>query len=116
MRLFSFCLLIQLACGGEGSPAGRTDASTGGLDADAERPLVFVFAGESNSGGIALNSDATETELAPRSSVQIMNLYSGTFAFETLDIGFNNLVDHAGLTDQPDLVPVPPNEIAVHGM
>lgn len=90
-----------------------------GVTADAEPasgPLAFVFAGESNSGGIALNSAATEAELAPRPAVQIMNLYSGTFAFEPLDIGFNNIVDHAGLSDQPAYVPIPPNTILIHGM
>ncbi|MBI1346297.1 hypothetical protein GC163_08395 [bacterium] len=59
--------------------------------------LAFVINGESNSGGIGQNSDATADELAPRSAVQIMNLTSGLFDFEDLDIGANNLRDHAGL-------------------
>lgn len=59
--------------------------------------LAFVITGESNSGGIGLNSDASGAELAARSSVQIMNLTSGLFGFEDLDIGTNNLRDHAGL-------------------
>jgi hypothetical protein len=92
--------------------AEAADAS----DSAAKAPLAFVFAGESNSGGIALNSEATPAELAPRPSVQIMNLYSGTFAFEPLDIGFNNVVDHAGISTVPTYVPVPPNTILVHGM
>jgi hypothetical protein len=79
-------------------------------------PLALVFAGESNSGGIALNSEATPAELAPRPAVQIMNLYSGTFGFEPLRIGFNNVVDHEGLSTNPIYVPMPPNGILVHGM
>ncbi len=64
---------------------------------DAISSLAFVITGESNSGGIGLNSDATVGELASRSAVQIMNLTSGQFLFENLDIGTNNLRDHAGL-------------------
>jgi Carbohydrate esterase, sialic acid-specific acetylesterase len=79
-------------------------------------PLAFVFAGESNSGGVAPNRDATAAELAPRPAVQIMNLYSGTFAFEPLDIGFNNIIDHAGISTSPTYVPNPPHGILVHGM
>jgi hypothetical protein len=90
-------------------------ASDAGPDA-AAGPLAFVFAGESNSGGIALNSEALPAELVARPAVQIMNLYSGTFAFESLDIGFNNVVDHVGLSDNPVYVPVPPNTGLVHGM
>lgn len=59
--------------------------------------IAFVFTGESNSGGVGLNSSATVDELAPRSAVQIENLTSGLFLFENLDIGTNNLRDHAGL-------------------
>ncbi len=58
------------------------------------RPLVFVITGESNSGGIGKNADAKAKELQARSSVQIMNLTEGTFGFEDLRIGFNNLRDH----------------------
>jgi hypothetical protein len=79
-------------------------------------PLAIVFAGESNSGGIALNSEATVAELAARPAVQIMNLYSGTFVFEPLDIGFNNIVDHQGISTNPLYVPTPPHGILVHGM
>jgi hypothetical protein len=59
--------------------------------------LSFVFTGESNSGGIANNYQASAAEQAPRASVQIMNLASGTFQFENLDVGTNNLLDHHGL-------------------
>jgi hypothetical protein len=63
----------------------------------ADRPLVIVITGESNSGGIGLNSEATPAELSPRPSVQIMNLTDGLFRFEPLQLGVNNLRDHAGL-------------------
>jgi hypothetical protein len=85
-------------------------------DALPSGPLAFVFAGESNSGGIAFNRDATAAELAARPSVQILDLYSGAFDFEALDIGHNNLVDHAGITTNPTYVPTPPHGILVHGM
>lgn len=62
-----------------------------------QNELIFVFNGESNSGGIGLNADASAAELAARSCVQIMNLTSGSFGFETLQLGVNNLRDHAGL-------------------
>lgn len=79
-------------------------------------PLVFVFAGESNSGGLARDADATADELAARPAVQIMDLYSGAFGFEPLDIGFNNLVDHEGISTNPAFVPTPPHGSLVHGM
>lgn len=64
--------------------------------------LVFVLTGESNSGGIGLNSAATPAELAARPYVQIMNLTSGPFGFEPLHLGVNNLRDHAGLESYYD--------------
>jgi hypothetical protein len=65
----------------------------GGL-ATKSGPIVFVITGESNSGGIGLNSQATAAERAPRACVQIMNLTSGSFGFEDLKLGVNNLRDH----------------------
>ena len=91
------------------------DAAPDAIDAPPPGPLVFVLAGESNSGGIALNSEATEAELAPRPSVQIMDLYSGAFGFEPLDIGYNNLVDHEGLSNNTTYVPSL-HDIRIHGM
>jgi Carbohydrate esterase, sialic acid-specific acetylesterase len=93
----------------------KTDADAK-VDASAPGPLAFVFAGESNSGGIAQNSEALPSELVVRPQVKIMNLYSGTFAFEDLKVGFNNLVDHFGLSTNPLYVPAPPNGILAHGM
>ena len=66
--------------------------------------MSFVLAGESNSGGIGSNSQATPEELAPRPAVQILDLNQDAnfLTFENLQIGGgigveNNLVDHAGL-------------------
>ena len=78
---------------GTGSASAVATATPGPIS-----NLAFVITGESNSGGIAPNSSATAPELAPRSSVQIMNLTSGLFGFEDLDIGTNNLRDHDGLS------------------
>ena len=67
-------------------------------DASAKaRPLVIVITGESNSGGVGSNADATSAERAPRPSVQVMNLTNRKFGFENLQLGVNNLRDHAGL-------------------
>ena len=54
---------------------------------------VFVFNGESNSGGLGENSKATAYEIGPRQSVQIFD-NTGLATFQTLDIGVNNLVGH----------------------
>ncbi len=58
------------------------------------RPLVFVITGESNSGGVGDNADATTAERSPRPNLQIMNLTDGNFAFEDMQLGVNNLRDH----------------------
>lgn len=77
---------------GSGTPSA-TDSAT----PNAISNLSFVITGESNSGGIGLNSAATAGEIASRSAVQILELTSGNFLFENLDIGTNNLRDHDGL-------------------
>lgn len=75
-----------------GVPIGQHD--TGDLPLDAA-PLVFVFTGESNSGGIAINASATTDELAPRPLLPTLN--NTSLVFEPLDVGSNNLIGHAGL-------------------
>ena len=60
-------------------------------------PLVFVITGESNSGGLGSNAQATPAEQKARPSVQIMNLTNGRFTFEPLHLGVNNLRAHVGL-------------------
>lgn len=82
---------------GNGTPSTTSSATPSAIDT-----LAFVITGESNSGGIGLNSDATAGEVASRSAVQIMNLTSGLFGFENLDIGTNNLRDHDGLSGYYD--------------
>ena len=77
--------------------------TTGAISARAEEPadgerrpkLLVIITGESNSGGFALNSEATTEEVAPRSAVQILD--NDVLAFRPLDIGTNNLLGHAGL-------------------
>lgn len=61
----------------------------------------FVYAGESNSGGRALNSSARAAELDVNAGVKIFDNI-GLAAFNSLDIGVNNLIDHAGLTGAPE--------------
>lgn len=58
--------------------------------------LIFVFTGESNSGGMAPNTNAIPSELAPIPQVRILN--NQTFKFEDLNIGTNNNIDHWNLT------------------
>lgn len=70
-------------------------ASSGGNSSSLLEVPVFLFMGESNSGGYALNSSATVNELAPRKEIVIWN--NVTRAFQNLDIGTNNLLAHTGL-------------------
>lgn len=74
--------------------AGVTIVWSADNDQNKKRPLVFVITGESNSGGSGRNTDASPKEMAPRASVQIMNLISGKFGFEDMQLGVNNLRDH----------------------
>jgi hypothetical protein len=66
------------------------------LAANSQR-YFFIFTGESNSGGFALNSSPTSTELAPRPQLDILN--NTTLVFEDLDVGTNNLIGHTSLTN-----------------
>lgn len=79
------------------SVAGLAAAPPATRPAAERRPLAFVFIGESNSGGLGRNVQATPGEMAPRPSVQILKLDDGPFAFEDLRLGVNNIKDHAGL-------------------
>jgi len=54
--------------------------------------FLFIFNGESNSGGAAYDSLSNSADLLPQPQVQILN--NSTFSFETLDIGTNNTIDH----------------------
>lgn len=61
------------------------------------KPLLVIINGESNSGGYALNSEAPNEEKGVQSQIQILN--NTTLVFEDLNIGVNNLIDHAGLSN-----------------
>jgi len=64
----------------------------------ADESLLFVINGESNSGGYALNAQASPRELERRTSVRILN--NTTLAsFDDLQIGVNNLVGHDRLAN-----------------
>jgi len=67
------------------------------LLASTPDPVCVLFIGESNSGGTAPNASATAGELLPRPEVKILN--NTTLALQTLQVGVNNLIGHAGLTD-----------------
>jgi len=56
---------------------------------------LHIWGTESNSGGQALNTQLSAAEKLPRPAVQIFN--STTMKFETLQIGVNNNIGHAGL-------------------
>ena len=59
--------------------------------------ILFIFNGESNSGGYALNTSPPTWEKAATNSVRILN--NTTLLYEDLDIETNNLISHTGLTD-----------------
>ena len=62
--------------------------------AGAGVPLL-ILSGESNSGGLAVNANATVAELASRSAIQILN--NTSLALENLAVGVNNLIGHTGI-------------------
>ncbi|MFN8766130.1 MAG: sialate O-acetylesterase [Pirellulaceae bacterium] len=70
--------------------------------AEEKRPLVFVITGESNSGGVGLNSDATPAERQPRSSVVILDLEAEGMPLVPMQLGKNNLRKHVGLENYYD--------------
>jgi hypothetical protein len=65
-------------------------------------PLVFVITGESNSGGLGLNADATAEERGPRKSALILDLEDADRRFVPLQLGRNNLRRHTGLERYED--------------
>lgn len=58
---------------------------------------LIIIAGESNSGGTAVNASLTAYELAPRTSTKILN--NTTLTFHDLDIGTNNMIGHQPFAD-----------------
>lgn len=105
---FAMCAKIKVKINSQsgGRPAGVNNAGGDTIaindsyyrpPATGTRIPMIVFNGESNSGGYADNADATGTELAARTGTFILN--NTSLEFENLDVGTNNLIDHAGLTD-----------------
>lgn len=76
---------------------GRSLTNAAVKESLRQRNLCIIFIGESNSGGIAPNADATVGEIAAKPLVQIWDNV-GNASFNALDIGTNNLLGHAGLT------------------
>lgn len=70
-------------------------ARSGTLDT-SRMVVTWVYKGESNSGGQALNSELTTAELQARRAVNILHNYQ--LQFVPLQIGVNNLIGHLGLT------------------
>ena len=70
-------------------------ASLGNSPRVAGRYVLVIINGESNSGGYAPNSEAPSEEVGSQPQVQILN--NNSLVFEDLNIGVNNLLDHAGL-------------------
>lgn len=57
---------------------------------------LILIVGESNSGGIALNSDASSNELLPANDFRIFN-NDTALSFDKMQFGINNLIAHRGL-------------------
>ena len=89
MRLFFLIIASIISCNISAQKYfGRITGATSGV------PVLVVFAGESNSGGLAANSYATSGELSIRTLPIWDNINNDGFDF--LDIGTNNLLGHAG--------------------
>lgn len=88
VRLFLIISLFFFGC-------AKGQTTTGYLGILETHPLIII-AGESNAGGIALNTSLTGTEAAARTSMEILN--NNNLKFETLQMGVNNLLQHPGLT------------------
>lgn len=72
-------------------PSGTTSTVVSGTVTGGgtnDTALLVVIHGESNAAGMAYNTQATAAELAPRSSLKILN--NNTLVFQDLDIGTNN--------------------------
>lgn len=76
---------------------GTTWLSLGGGSASLPSVPLFIFIGDSNSGGLAVNASATVNELAARADVKIWNPTAA--AFQNLDVGTNNLIGHDAMSD-----------------
>lgn len=93
-NLIIFFLFTLVSCTSKGQLLG-INVSGGSTPPPSTTPLLLIFAGESNSGGLAGNSYATSPELAKR-KLKILN-NSTLASFDSLDIGSNNLTGHNAL-------------------
>jgi len=84
-----FFLFSQL-CFGQNLVFGSIKKDT------ASKNILIIMFGESNSGGIALNSDAIPTELGVRGKLQLWNNTTNS-GFYSLEVPVNSLVGHSGL-------------------
>jgi len=57
---------------------------------------LLIMSGESNSGGLAPNSDLSESEQGPRPALKI--LHNSSLVFQSLEIGVNNMIAHTDIT------------------
>jgi len=92
-RLRNQSVICALAVASSAVAATLTHAE----ETTVDRPpkLLVIITGESNSGGYALNSEATREEVSARPAVQILD--NDALVFRPLDIGTNNLLGHKGL-------------------
>lgn len=94
MRNIIIILFLLIGCRAEQQPYfGRIVTSP--EPSDTTTPMLIIFFGESNAGGIAANTSATVPELIKR-KLKILN-NSTCASFDSLDIGHNNLIGHTGL-------------------
>jgi len=91
--LFIFAIISMACVCGGGKPTVAPVIPTDTADV---KKLLFLFNGESNSGGYGVNTSATAGELAVIPQVQILN--NTTLLYEDLDIGTNNTIGHTGIT------------------
>jgi hypothetical protein len=94
-KVFRFCVVTAVV-------APAPIASWRPVRAEPPRPLVFVITGESNSGGLGLNADATPDERAPRQALLVLDLQAADRRFVPLHLGHNNLRRHTRLEDYED--------------
>ncbi len=90
-------VIILFICFGFATPKTFihiTKSDTGIAGLIIPPPVIFVYAGESNSGGYGQNDSLSSDEAAARSLIIYNN---SSLVLENLDIGTNNLIAHTGL-------------------
>jgi len=93
--IFASSLNAQFAISyGSGVRLISYNSQTYGVQLITDSVLIVAW-GESNSGGQADNAEATSGELSPTSVIKMLN--TSTLAFNDLDIGTNNNLNHFNL-------------------